>query len=196
MVANPQRALKKRILIGLLIVIGSASLACGAYFTWLMTPLQFPKTAADGVALISSRRFERMPEYRKAEYLERTTQLMRDLKPEARKALRSQLKPSNFRQFFQQMMIQRALKLANADPQQRNHMLDEAINQWGRWRGHRRSRPDDIAEQERDRRQGAFRHRMQEHIQEGNSQTGALIGEYFRAIRQRRKERGIEEPGT
>lgn len=196
MVVNLQRTLKNRILIVLLVVIGAVSLVCGAYFTWLMTPPEFPETAADGVALIGSRRFERMPEYRKAEYLERTTQLMRDLEPQDRQALRSELKPNDVRQFFQQMMMQRALKFSNADPQQRNRMLDEAIDQWGRRGGRRRSRPDDGNEQERDQRQGAFRNRMQEYIQEGNPQTGALIGEYFRAIRQRREERGIEEPGN
>lgn len=194
MAKKSKSTLKKKILIGLLVVAGAASLVGGSYYTWLLNPPKLPKTAAEGLALIGSARYERMPDYRKAEYLDRTAQLMQELRPEEHQELRSDLNPGDLRQFWQQRMMQRVLEFANADPQHRNRLLDEAIAQSGRWRGQHRGRSEGNDEQDRTRRQGVFRSRMQEHIQKGNPQTGALMGEYFRAVRQRRRERGIEDP--
>ncbi len=202
--------MKKKIIIAALAVFGAATLASGVYYTYLITPPPMPETAEQAVKTMGSARFERLPDYRKAEYATQARKLIQELPDEERREFRENMRNDeslrrNFRQVGMTAMIDRARNFAKAAPEDRIKILDEEIDRRERRRTERRRQRSDRGDARPggDRRQGrrgggdrqARRARMREHIQDriqhGNPQTGALRGEYFRAMRARREQRGL-----
>lgn len=209
----------KIILISVLVPVAVVSIVAGSYRAWLATPPALPQSAEEAIATIGSPRFERMPDYRKREYVEQARRLMRDLPEDERTKMRQSLRSDpNVRdamgQVMRQMMVERATAFARAAPADRARLLDEAIDEMTRRRAGREGgsrerlgrsgggagsgggggggRPP--RDDNRDGRRAQMQQRMMQFIQKGNPQTSALIGEYFRALRQRREERGLGQP--
>ena len=190
--------LRKKMLVGMLVVLAGASVAGGSYYAWLINPPPMPDSPQAALATIGSKRYQRMPEYRQREYLAQAQKLFDQLPPQERMAMWEQVRADPqmrqaMRQVHQQMMVQRALEFARAEPQQRTQMLDEQIDRWEKMRAtwSRRNR-DSNADRPRRRHHGQeFQKRMMERFEHGNPQINSLIGEYFRAMRQRRQERGL-----
>ena len=190
--------LRKTILVAAVGLIAAGTLATGSYYAWLVTPPALPQTVEEALAQMGTKRFERMPEYRRREFIEHARGLMEAIPAEdLRRMLQEARAEPSVRaamgQVWRATMVQRATDLATATPAERTKLLDEAIEQMEQWRGSRR-RPRDANQrsaEDREGRRGRMRERIKNRIEQGNPQTAALIGEYFRAIRQRRQERGL-----
>ena len=213
---------RKKILLTTLLVLASAGiLSGGIYYTWLITPPGAPKTAEEGLKTISSARFERMPEYRKTEYLEQTQNLLQAIPEEQRhemirQTMRDPDMRGSLRAVHENTMNQQMVKFANASPQEKTQMLDEIIDDMQSGKGFGRMGPPGgpggprgergaqaqagqggQARQDGNRPRGGrgnFRQHMQRRIQEGNPQRMAMRMEFMRAIRQRMEQRGIQPP--
>jgi hypothetical protein len=214
---------KKIVLTGLLVLVSASILSGGIYYTWLITPPGQPKTAQEGLKTISSARFERMPEYRKTEYLEQTQKLLEKIPQEQRgKMMEEAIKDPNMRESLhavhENTMNQQMVKFANATPQERTKMLDEMIDAmqsgrgFGGMGGMGRGGPGGPGRGPGDRAgqggqgrpngpgghggpgRGNFRERIKHMTQEGNPQRMALRGEFMRAMQQRMEQRGIKPP--
>lgn len=189
--------LRKKLLVGLLVVLAGASVAGGSYYAWLINPPPMPQSPEQALATIGSKRYQRMPDYRQREYLDQAQRLFDELPQAQRMELFEQARTDpqvrqSMRQVRQQMMVQRAVEFARADPEARTQMLDEQIDRWEEMRANwsRRNRNSD-GDRRRRHHGPEFRQRMMERFEHGNPQINSLIGEYFRAMRQRRAERGM-----
>lgn len=213
---------KKIVLISLLVLASGGVLSGGIYYTWLITPPGAPKTAEQALKTIGSARFERMPEYRKAQYFEQTQKLLEQIPQEKRQQMiQETMKDPEMRESLhavhENTMNQQMIKFANASPQERTKMLDEIIDnmQSGRGMGGmgfgRPGGPPPGGGRAGQAGQGGpgrpngpggpggpgrgnFRERMQRRIQEGNPQRMAMRMEFMRAVRQRMEQRGIQPP--
>lgn len=214
---------KKRILVAAAVVGSFAVLAGGMYVTWLITPPSLPKTADEAASVIGSPRFNRMDDSRKDAYMEASRKLMEQLPPEKRHELFMKNRDNeNTHQAMRQMMEREMAKRVDAftkaaTPEEKIKILDEDIDRMEAMRAafEKMRPPGDNAggppqgnanAQGGERRggggpgRGGFNPgRMKAHIENrietGNPQRGALMGEYFQAIRERRKERGLPEMG-
>jgi hypothetical protein len=197
---------RRWILVTVLAAAAVVVLVTGVTYAWLITPPPLPQSLEQAMGTIGSARYERMPDYRKREYLEQTRRLMREMPQDERTQVMEDVRSNpELRQTMGRVMRgemrRRATAFAKADSAERIRLLDEAIDTMGQWRNRGR-RPDGAgggrgdgagrgdAEQRSDRR-GRMRDRIQGMFEEGNPQDAALIGEFFRALRQRREERGL-----
>ena len=186
--------MKKKITIAIIMTISAAALGGGIYYTWLITPPSLPKTAEEALHTINSAPYNRMPEYRKTEYLEQTRNLLKNMPEEKRVELfeRARTDKSTRKAMMavrRTAMIQRATDYAKATPGERVRMLDEVINRQEQRRKlrdeQRRSNGGKSAGNNRSgtarrsRRRGNIRKRIKGFIEKGNPQRAGLIGEYF-----------------
>jgi hypothetical protein len=211
----------KKILVVALILVGVGTLSGGVYYTWLITPPGPPKTAQEAMKTIGSARYERMPEYRKQEYLEQAQKLFHEMPEDQRRALwqNGEQNPAvhqAMREMHENAMNKRMEDFAKATPEQRTKMLDEIIDQMekggrgrGPWggrpggpgagpgsppgpqaaganpQGHRPGGPGHRHDP------GRMKNRIKRMAEQGNPQRAALRTEFFRAIQERRKQRGL-----
>ncbi|MFA5864738.1 MAG: hypothetical protein WC975_08625 [Phycisphaerae bacterium] len=137
----------------LLTVVGVSVLTAGIYYTWLITPLGPPKTAAEGVKTLTSARFKRLPEYRKIAYMEQTQNLVSKLPENQRHDIFRQMGNNEasrnaMREAMMAMMTKQAVDYAKAPPADRLKILDAAIDreeQMRSRRGQRRPRDNTTA---------------------------------------------------
>lgn len=207
---NMSSLCKRRWLV--LLPIAIASIFIGSYCTWLWTPPSLPENIDDALALVQSSRYQRLPDYRKREYLSHTRDLLQSISDADRASVvaATQNNPilrEAFRDLRRTTMMARVHAYARLDPGQRVAILDAMIDRMGtsgRPRsGHGRpdiasrrndsagARPDGSDTNRATRRQRA-QARIKTHIEQGNPQRSALIGEFFRALRARREERGLD----
>ena len=214
---------KKKLLLGALVVTAVTSITAGSYYSWLITSPPLPKTVDEAIAILSSKRYERLPDYRKNEYLNETHRLMKTLSPKERRQKMEVARSDDsvrqaMRKAWQTILVNRVVSFAKASPEEQTRLLDETIDQIQAWRsGRGKNRPDrgnrpsgndreshrgdgntsSGSNQESRKGDGKRRERWQERfkhrIEQGNPQTAALISEYFRAMRQRREERGMAD---
>jgi len=203
-----QAVTRKRLLTGGLAILGLAAAAAGGGYAWLITPPPMPETAEEAVHILSSPRFRRLPESRKPPYRAEARRLLEQMPAEARRKLRQTMRDDpEARQAMRQMMrdrlLQTAVAFAQADRAERLALLDEQLDRMASWRNRgrrngaaraegRSDRRESSGEAEQARRRAAFRDRIESHLEEGNPQVGALMGEYFRALRMRREQRETE----
>ena len=192
-------------------VVGVAVLTGGLYYAWLITPPPMPETAEEGLATIGSSRYQRLPEYRKAEYLTRTRELMGNLSDEQRRAMFERRRTDesirdSMREVRRDMMRQRIVEFARAAPHERKKILDQAIDMQEAMRQRMDNRPrpertrgegggDRSNRGDRGDRRGRMRDHIQNRIEQGNPQMGAMRMEFFKEMRERREERGLPNRG-
>ena len=195
-----RRHLNKKVVAGVLLATGILVLTGGVYATLWLIPPPIPETPEQALEIIGTSRFERMPEYRKTEYLGQAKRLLDGLSQEQRRDLFQQVRvDETVRQALgrvrQHGVVQRALAFANATAEDRVQMLDAQIDRMEERRAMwRANRPDAAGRHGRSEGgrhgwAGRFREGIQARFEHGNPQINALVGEYFRAMRQRRQER-------
>jgi len=220
----PMNVNRKKILTVVLVLVSAGVLTGGVYYTWLITPPGLPKTAQEGLKTIGSARYERLPEYRKQDYLQRTQELMAKMPEQERQQLMQESRDNpamrqSFRAIGENFLNQRLMEYAKASPEDRVKMLDAIIDAQEKGQGFfgpRGGGPGGMGRRDQPRASGnsspqngprgdhprgpghggRMRQRMQHFAQEGNPQRAGLMGEFFEAMRQRRIERGLPEgPG-
>lgn len=191
----------RKLAVGLLVVVSSAALTGGAYYTWLITPPSLPETAVEGLEVIGTARYERMPIERKQEYLQRTGSLMREMTDDPRHEMFSRFRTDEsarqaMREIREDQSTELMRKIAQADPAQRQQIFKEmqAVREERRkqfelrraeWEARRQANPDQAGQPgggDRPQRTGGDRNnsgtdrraRLQQHIETGNAQHGAL----------------------
>jgi hypothetical protein len=200
---------KKTILITALGVLAPVVLISGLYYAYLITPPPMPETFDQAVDTMESARFKRLPDYRKAEYAGQARRLFGELPPERQEEIRKQMgDDETMGKVAREMQRGRAAevhkKYSQASRADRFKMLDEQIDQQEAERARReqaaREAPQRPSPRERaaQRQQGTQRARtiVRGMVQQDNPQTGVfgLGAEYKRALRKRRKQRGLETP--
>lgn len=208
---------KKHIISILVIIAGAAVLVGGAITAYRMTPPGMPGTVEEGLATVGTPRFDRLPDYRKEEYLEHMRSLMENMDQQRREELISQVRGDEqmrgiLRRVAFSGMMKQVEQYAQADPQERLRIIDEFIDMRQQRRGgpgggppgrggDTGGRPDSRRDSSTNRdgssrsgpgRRGPSRERIMNRIEEGNPQRGALMSEFFEAVREREKQRGIE----
>lgn len=194
--------LPRRLAVGLLIVVSAAVLGGGIYYGWLLMPLSLPQTASQGLEEIGSARFERMDPQRKQEYLQHTGSLMRDMTDDERREMFTRFRTDESAReamaaIRDDATIDRIRKIAQADPAARQQMIDEMKEQIEERRKQfeeRRAQMEAMrssgdgasgppgGEGDRPGRDGPSsdrsdadrRQQMQQRIETGNAQNGAL----------------------
>jgi len=209
----------KKVAVGLLAVLAVTAVAVGGYYTWLITPPGMPDSPEDALATIASARYERLPEYRKQDYLDRTAELMRSMPEEQRRDLFRRMRTDEtvrqaLREVRQDQQIKRLREWAQADPNERRRLIDEMIEQQEQMRqrfeemrrqrqadreaagesaGPRGERDGDGPRGDDDRPRRDPRQRIQRRIEEGNPQTMAWRMEMREAVSERRRELGLPD---
>ncbi len=210
---------KKHWRLVVLVLLAIASLAGGAWMVYQRTPPPMPNSVDEAMQIYKSDRFKRLPESRQSAYYARGRELFEELDQTERRRLREQYRDDPdarrvVRQAMMNFMFDRAKEFAAAEPDQRAVILDGVIamqeSGFGRrpggggrgGPGGRRGREssgeesDADREQRRERRRADARQRIQNMIETGNPQRQAYISEFFKALRERRNERGLESmPG-
>ncbi len=192
--------LKRNILVAAIVLAGSGAVIGGAYYAWLITPPAMPQTAEQGIAMLGSARFDRMPDYRQDEYAARVRELIHQMPDDQRRDLFRQMHGNedardSMRQMMRRQMQQHVRELAEADEAERDVMLDQIIDQQEQRASQPRpQRPPGAGDRRGGGDRGNFRDRMQRRIEEGNPQGHAIRREIRDAIRDRRDERGLPPP--
>lgn len=203
-----------------LMVVAIASAGFGGYYLWMTTPPDMPEDVDDVLALVESKRFKRLPTSRKMDYVEPMRKIRQSMTPEQREHVRERMKDdTELRESMSAVgrafMYERARQFATADVDERRAMLDQIINMFEMSGfGRRGSRPradgngdgsnrgvghgggdasrGGRSDAERQARRRDRATRFQERMEHGHPQRQAYIGEFFKALRKRREERGLD----
>jgi len=187
--------LKNKWFVTALCVVGASVLTGGGYYGWVSRPVGMPQSPEEAVAMINSSRFNHLPDYRQEEYLERTRRLIRDadLSREDRRGLYRAIGDNEqareaMGRLFQQQFMERTVALANMTPEEREAAMQEQWEQRRQNRPERRDREDrpEPTDQERQERRDRMKNHIQDRMQNGNPQTGGIMGEYWRHRREHR----------
>lgn len=214
----------KRITIGSVsVLLGLGVLSGGAYAWWLGTPPPLPTTLDESITTLTSARYQRLTEEQKEPYLEQARRLTESLSPDERRSQWEKMRQNPeqqraMREAQGDMMLLRAKEFAMADPIRRTQIVDQAIGMMEMGRGattrpareggdraaraNNPDRPDrpEMSEEERakqrEKRMAEGKSRIQKRIEKGNPQRQAYMSEFFKAVRERRKELGLpDHPG-
>ena len=210
--------IRKWVVTSLLAVVAAAAVTYGVYYVWLTTPPAMPETLEQAVEVVNSPRFAQLSPQRKEAYQTRMMELFREADDTEREAVRDRVRDEpelrrGMRDTMREVMFNRVQAFATASPSERKKMLDEDIDRMQQMRRNRPPRPeggerrgggggprgdrsdDGSAEnRQRDPDRPSRRERMQDRIEHGDPQRQALMMEYWRALRERMEERGIERP--
>jgi len=209
----------KKLLIVVLILVGAGTLSGGIYYTWLITPPGPPKTAQEAMKTIGSARFERLPDYRKQEYMEQARKLFDAMPEDQRRQLwqngqQNEAFRNEMRAMRENAMDQRMTDFASATPEERTKILDQMIDMqekggWGRPGGGpprgqgQGGQPTANAPQGQGPQgghrggpggrhdPGRMRNRIKRMAERGNPQRAGLRTEFFKALNERRAQRGL-----
>jgi hypothetical protein len=207
----------KKLWVAVLVLVGAGTLSGGVYYTWLITPPGPPKTAQEAMKTIGSARFDRMPDYRKQEYMEQAGKLFREMPDDQRRKLwhdgegnpQVHKAMETMRENF---MDQRLNEFAKATPEDRIKMLDQMIDMQekmrkmgrGPWGGPPGGGQGAGAGQGGDHHRGGgpghhdpgrMRERIKRMAEQGNPQRAGLRMEFFKAMQERRIQRGLPPGG-
>lgn len=198
---------KQKWQIGVLAVLGCASLCYGGYRWWLTTPPPMPQTMEQAVAVFQDPRFANLSKQRQADYRRQSRQLYEELDTEAKKQWRDVIRDDPeareaVRDAMREQMLDKAREFAVADEAERTKVLDQTINVMiaaetaAKFRSPRKeAKPEELTDEQRarrDERREAGRKRIQTLIENGDPQRQAYVGEFFKALQRRRIERGLK----
>lgn len=205
--------LRKTILASLLAVTAAGVLAGGWYYTWLLKPPPMPRDIDEALAVLKSPRYQRLPDSRREPYLEKTREIFEAMSPDQRAQIRKTIEGDpEARKAVQQAMEDRMYQMARnyvtADADKRRLMVNQFVammelgQRFGRGLGPstqpatqaKERTPEEQAEEKarRDQRRNEFVKRMQEQVEKGNPQKQQYVTEFFKAIRDRRAELGLD----
>lgn len=124
--------MKLKFLVGILCTIAIATLIGGGYWWWLTTPPAMPETVDEAIDLVQSPRYKRLPETRRAAYMEHATQIFQEADDESKKRIRDQVRDSpELQEAVRDAMVDRLLGMARdyakADEFNRVTILDRVI---------------------------------------------------------------------
>lgn len=169
---------KKKIIVGMIAgVVAVSAASAGVWLAIEARPLPMPRSADEAIRGMASARFDRLSDERKASYREEASRLMRDLSPEARRAMFSD---ERTREAMGEIMRARMAETVRA-------MARGETPDWGQ-RGFMRpppgERPPEGEAGERPPMQRPdpqqMRDRMMNQFASGDAQTSALMGEMFK----------------
>jgi hypothetical protein len=199
--------MKKNIWTGVVLLLAVCSLAGGWrwYDTYYRLP-GLPTTVDEAVKVIGSPAFKRLPEDRRAAYLETSRKLFEKMPIEERRAymLAMRDKPEAkeaAREAGAEMMMSRAKQFAQLPDIARNLLLDQLIKaqenmtKKAKENAAKAAPMTDEKKAERKARQDAAmaeaKAYIQKQIESGNPQRQALVGEGMKALRARRIAQGL-----
>ena len=196
---------RKRIAVAIVCALAALGAAGGGvYYAWLTSTPPMPQTVEDAAKLMKDPRFARLPESRKAEYMQVARTVMaatpRDDRREAFRTLASDpAARKNMREMMQAQMEQRIVAFAQASPKERDKMLDTMIDQMEMMRKLMPARASagnasggsGGGDRPSPRGPRDPRERMKGFLEHGNPQMGALAMQFMQALDNRRKERGL-----
>lgn len=196
--------MKKWIGVSALVVLAVTAVAVGGYFTWLHTSPPLPATVDDAMALVKSPRFRRLSEAEREPYVVRMRELADAMTPDQReKGMDLMRDDPELRKEVQKVRSQamglRFQEFARADPDQRRAMLDEDIQKMEAGMAMMKGRRTEGGGGNKGPRPGGDNRRaerkkmFQDRIQNGDPQDQAYMGEYMKALMQRRRELGLPE---
>ncbi len=180
----------RRILLTMCLLVASVGvLGAGVYLVWLRTPPPMPATIDEAVALIDSPRFARLAESRRQPYVQRMTELMAGMGSLEMSALRQRFREdaslhAAARELGMSFLAEQARRYVHASEPERQLILDRAMAM-----PLSRGRSSSAGESDRGRPSRQWdRSRHQSLIERGNPQDQAYIQEFWRAIRERRRQ--------
>jgi len=187
--------LKKRILAGVLVIIGLSAVSVGGYQAWLRQPPAMPENAAAVESLLSSSRYHRLTEAQKQPYRERMNEMWGQLSQDERRRLQEHLR-SNPEARDEAMKQQRQMYVnmyVNQTEAGRDVMLDMVINQMESSGAREKMREEATRERstEEQHEQEKRENEMWEMLDSGDPQGIGYFSEFFKLMEQRRKERGL-----
>ncbi len=207
---------RKKMQVGLLATASLLVLAGGLYAAWLFTPPALPSTNDDIMDLVGSPRFTRLSPAQKERYYDRMTELGDSMSADERRTMWQSAredpeKRAEFRSAMEYRMYSQARRYAQAAPEEKMAVLDEAIQAMaammaqrprggrpGGERGGNRendTRTDEQRDADRAARREARTQEIQNRIERGNPQRQALTREFFQALRKRGEELGLPTRG-
>lgn len=165
----------------------------------------FPETAEEGLHVLSSPQFERLPDYRQEAYRSEVQRLVAALPEQERMRLFERFRTDEemrrgLRALRMNPMHEALETYYGAPPDERRAVVDGFIDRMEQWRRLRETtggpggpvRPGaPRAGGPPPEQQSAFRDRMERRFQEGNPLETARIMEFWKHVRQRREERGL-----
>lgn len=195
------KQVKKKIGVGMLVVAATAILAFGGYYSWLITPPPMPKTVEEAGELLVSARYLRLPESRRFDYMQRSSELFDSATPQQKKNLVNQARkdPADkeaFKRAIEDRINMEMRNYALADDFDRRMIIDRAIGMQVMMTAQQAKKPPREMTPERqarnDRRKGEFILKIQEKIEQGNPQHQAYFGEFIKAMMTRREQMGLD----
>ncbi len=167
-----------------LVSVGAAALAiaalgAGGWAWWVNRPVSLPTSASEAIALMSSERFDRLSEDRRASYAAEAARLFRELSEEQRRALReAEGAREAWRELMRQRMDEMARRVARGEeierPERPAGPPREVMERF-------RNMTDEERAAMRERRIAQMNESMNERMTTGNSQSGALMSEMVRS---------------
>lgn len=193
--------IKKKIAVGVLVLVAVAVLGAGGYYVWLTTPPPMPTTMEEAADLLGSERYHRLPATRRYDYMQRATQLYEDATPEQKKALAKTFKKGPktngvISQVVEDRINMEVRNFILADDFERRMIVDRAIGLQMLADAQRASKPAPAMTPERvarnEKRKSAFVVMVQERLEKGNPQQQAYVGEFVKAMMTRREQMGLD----
>jgi hypothetical protein len=185
-----KRVVRRALISGVTAAALSGVIGVGVYLTWLRTPPPMPQTLDEAAAVFASPRYRRLPDTRRAAYVIHVRQLVDALPAAERSRVWEQwgsepgLRDAT-RRARQDMMVVQARQFAAADAKTRTAMVDAFLAM-------RRGGGPPTDPEEREQRRADARQRMMQYTQYGDPQNQAYVQEFWKAVRQRRQELGIQ----
>lgn len=195
------KQVKKKIGVGVLVVVAAAILAFGGYYSWLITPPPMPKTVEEAGELLVSARYLRLPESRRFDYMQRASELFDNATQEQKKEMfkKARKNPADkeaFRKAIEDRINMEMRNYTLADDFDRRMIIDRAIGMQEMMtsrqskRAPREMTPERKAKHER--RKDEFIKQIQEKLEKGNPQHQAYFGEFIKAMITRREAMGLD----
>ncbi len=180
---------RKKMTVGIVAAIcATSAVSAGVWWTMASRPPRLPRTADEAVVLLASSQFDRLSEDRQRQYAAEAGRLMRELPDEERRALfQDESNRDAMRKVFEERM----------DEMVRNFARGEEMNRGRFPRGERPPRaegeegrppfnPEEMTDEERQRRMDERKERMNEQIltnaQSGNAQSSGLRAEMMKRM--------------
>lgn len=193
--------IKKKIGVGVLVVVAVAVLGAGGYYVWLTTPPPMPTTMEEAADLLSSDRYHRLPDSRRYDYMQRATQLFENATDEQKKQLAKQLRKSPKDHGLISKVVEDRINMEVrhyilADDFERRVIIDRAIGLQMLAEARQAARPAKAITPERqariENRKTAFATMVEDRLEKGNPQQQSYVGEFVKAMMDRRKQMGLE----
>lgn len=195
------KQIKKKIGVSMLLLVAVGVLSGGAYYVWLTTPPPMPATMQEAADLLSSTRYQRLPDSRRYDYMQRATQLFENATPEQKKELANQLRKNAKENGLISKVVEDRINMEvrnyiRADDFERRIIIDRTIGLQMLAEARRAKRPAKEMTPERqarvEKRKSAFAAMVEDRLEKGNPQQQSYVGEFVKAVMARRKEMGLE----